>query len=50
MERSGNVTIDELEDIIKLYNPDLKKYDIKEPLRDFTYEHNALLVDYKKFL
>ena len=50
MERSGNVTIDELEDIIKLYNPDLKQYDLKEPLRDFTYEHNALLVDYKKFL
>jgi hypothetical protein len=49
-EKNGNVTVHELEDIIKIANPELCPYDLKEPLRDFTYAHNSLVVDYKKFL
>jgi len=44
------VTVNELEDIIKIANPELCPFDLKEPLRDFTYDHNSLVVDYKKFL
>ena len=44
------MTVHELEDIIKIANPELFPYDLKEPLRDFTYAHNSLVVDYKKFL
>jgi hypothetical protein len=49
-DKNGNVTIYELEDIIKIANPELCPFDLKEPLRDFTYDHNSLVVDYKKFL
>ena len=44
------MTVHELEDIIKIANPELCPFDLKEPLRDFTYDHNSLVVDYKKFL
>lgn len=49
-EKSGSVTVPELEDIIKIANPELYPYDLKEPLRDFTHAHNSLVVDYNKFL
>lgn len=49
-DKNGNVTVTELEDIIKLFNQDLEVFDLKKAIADFTYDHNSLLVDYKRFL
>ena len=49
-DKTGSVTLNEFEDIIKVSNPHLCPYDLKEALREFSYENNTLLVDYKNFL
>jgi len=48
-DKNGNITNSELEDILKLENPSLMKYNLKPALKSFSYGSNTLLINYNRF-